>query len=384
MKNKFLISILLVSILLVSMLIMTTISFAAINKVDFAFNKYTMGLGVKQSLAGIMEVYGYELDYDNFIIEDTTVIKFTGDGKSIEAVGTGLSDLTYVYENSKGEEKTISCYIEVNTTAPIPGSNTDVYYTITMHSGDLVSQMECKRGLKPELPVLKRDGYVFAGWYLDENFEKEYESTWIRNNLTLYAKWIVAGSEPVVVVPQQKEIYSDIVNHWAKGKIEYVTKEGIFNGTGSDKFSPDAPMTRAMVVTVLGRVAGVKAEGRTTKFTDVVKGSYYEEYVAWAVENGIAKGVSETEFDPDRNITREELAVMFANYIKYTGKDYGEIEEIDYNDKDKISSWAVDAVKTLKSYNVMKGNAENNFSPKAVATRAEVAVVFYNFYMIKG
>ena len=106
--------------------------------------------------------------------------------------------------------------------------------------------------------------------------------------------------------------------------------------------------------------------------------------MAWAVENGIANGVSETEFNPNRNITREELAVMFANYIKYTGKDYGEIEEIDYNDKETISPWAIDAVKTLKSYNVMKGNAENNFSPKAVATRAEVAVVFYNFYMIKG
>lgn len=379
MKNKFLIS-----VLLVSMLIMTTISFAAISKVSFAFSKYTMGLGARQSISGIMEVYGHELDYDNFTIEDTTVIKFTGDGKSIEAVGTGLSDLTYVYENSKGEEKTISCYIEVNTTAPVPGSNTDVYHKITIHSGDLVSETECKRGLKPELPALKRDGYVFAGWYLDENFEKEYELNWIQSDLTLYAKWLVAGNEPVVVVPQQKEMYSDIANHWAKGKIEYVTREGIFNGTGSDTFSPDVPMTRAMVVTVLGRVAGVKAEGRTTQFTDVVKGAYYEEYVAWAVENGIANGVSETEFNPNRHITREELAVMFANYIKYTGKDYGEIEEINYNDKEEISSWAVDAVKTLKSYNVMKGNAENNFSPKAVATRAEVAVVFYNFYMIKG
>lgn len=379
MKNKFLIS-----ILLVSMLIMTTISFAAINKVSFALSKYTMGLGVKQSMEGIMEIYGHELDYDNFIIEDTTVIKFTADGKSIEAVGTGLSNLTYVYKNSKGEEKSVSCYIEVNTTAPIPGSNTDVYHTITIHSGDLVSQTECRRGLKPELPELTREGFEFYGWYLDENFETKYELTWIRRDLTLYAKWIEKGNESTVVKPQKQELYSDIANHWAKGKIEYVTREGIFNGTGSDKFSPDAPMTRAMVVTVLGRVAGVKAEGRTTEFTDVVKGAYYEEYVAWAVENGIAKGVSETEFAPNRNITREELAVMIANYIKYTGKDYGKIEEIDYNDVDEISSWAVDAVKTLKSYNVMKGNEENNFSPKAVATRAEVAVVFYNFYMIKG
>lgn len=378
MKKKFLISLTLVSILIINAMV-----FAAVSRVEFSFKKYTLGLGRKQSISGIMTIYGHELDYDNFSIEDKTVIKFTDNGKSIEAVGTGITDLTYSYMVSNSEEKTISCHVEVNTSEPVPGTSMNVYYTVRIINGEYISETECKRGQKPVLPELKRDGYVFDGWYLDENFQKKYTLTWLQNDLTLYAKWKEAENEKPVVEPK-KAIYSDIENHWAKGKIEYVTREKIFNGTGADKFSPDAPMTRAMVVTVLGRVAGVKAEGRKSSFVDVPAGAYYEEYVAWACENGIAKGVSDSEFNPNRNITREELAVMFANYIEYTQKEYDVVESTEFTDMDEISTWAVEAVKTLASHGVMKGNSENKFSPKALATRAEVSVVFYNFYMIKG
>lgn len=378
MKKKSIISFLLVIIMVIG-----STAFAAITKVSFSLKKITMALGVTQSITGIMTVYGHELDYSNFEISDKTVIRFTSNGKSIEAIGTGIATISYTYTNSDEEEKTISCRVEVTATSAVVGSNTTTYHYITLVSADSETKLKCQRGLEPTLPELTRSGYTFAGWYLDAEYKTEYKKTWLQKDLTLYAKWEKTDEEENKV-PVQQALYSDIADHWAKGKIEYVTREGIFNGTGSDKFSPDEPMTRAMVVTVLGRIAGVKLEGRTTNFTDVPSGAYYEEYVAWAVENGIAKGVSETEFNPNRNITREELAVMFANYIKYTGKNYGEIEDIEYNDNNDISTWAVDAVKMLKSYNVMTGNAENNFLPKAVATRAEVAVVFYNFYMIKG
>ncbi len=377
MKKKSIISF----ILLFVMLISTTVF--AMTKVSFSYKKYTMSLGTTQSIVGIMRVYGHELDYDNFEITDQTVIKFTTDRKAVKAVGTGIATISYTYLDNKNEEQEISCYIEVNTTEPIPGSNTTVYYTVTLNSVDTVTKIQCKKGLEPELPVLTRDGYVFAGWYLDEEYKTEYKKTWLQKDLNLYAKWVEVGSSEVPI-EAPKQLYSDIQNHWAKGKIEYVTKEGIFNGTGSDKFSPDTPMTRAMVVTVLGRIAGVKDEGRQTKFKDVPEGAYYEEYVSWACENGIANGISETEFNPNRNITRQELAVMIANYIKYTGKDYGEIIDCDYTDFKDISSWAIEAVKMLNSYNIMTGNTEGKFLPNKVATRAEVAVVFYNFYMIKG
>lgn len=372
-----------ISLLLIVMLVIGSTAFAAVSKISFSLKKYTLGLGAIQPLNGMMTYYDNELNYSNFEISDKTVIRMGTDGKSIEAVGTGISNLTYTYLNNNGDEQTISCRVEVTVTSATLNSNATAYRYITLISEDIETKIKCQRGLKPTLPEYTREGYIFDGWYTDAEYKAKYQTTWLQNDLTLYAKWIKAGEEKNEM-PVQQALYSDIVNHWAKGKIEYVTREGIFNGTGSDKFSPDAPMTRAMVVTVLGRVAGVKLEGRTTNFIDVPSGAYYEEYVAWALENGIAKGVSETEFNPNRNITREELAVMFANYIKYTEKEYGEIKEIDYNDKEQISTWAVDAVKMLNSYNIMKGNTENNFLPKEVATRAEVAVVFYNFYMIKG
>ena len=129
--------------------------------------------------------------------EDKSVIKFTGNGKSIEAVGTGISKLTYIYKNASNEEKVISCNVEVNTTAPVPGSNADVYYTVTIHNADLVSKTQCKRGLKPELPVLERDGYIFSGWYLDEGFTNEFKDfdTPVEKSFTLYAGWDTITTE---------------------------------------------------------------------------------------------------------------------------------------------------------------------------------------------
>ena len=74
-------------------------------------------------------------------------------------------------------------------------------------------------------------------------------------------------------------------------------------------------MTRAMVVSVLGRIANAQGN-TTTKFADIDQNQYYAPFIGWALQNGIASGVSETEFSPNANVTREQLAVMFANFMK--------------------------------------------------------------------
>jgi heme-binding NEAT domain protein/uncharacterized protein with FMN-binding domain len=116
--------------------------------------------------------------------------------------------------------------------------------------------------------------------------------------------------------------FTDTAGHWAQSFIESVVSKGIFNGTDVNAFSPDARMTRGMFVTVTGRMAGVDVSGYTSNiFTDVDSESYYAPYVAWARENGIVNGIGGGLFDPEAQITREQMAVMIYKSASFTGVD---------------------------------------------------------------
>lgn len=101
----------------------------------------------------------------------------------------------------------------------------------------------------------------------------------------------------------------------------FCTDEGLMTGTGRNTFSPDRPMTRAMLVTVLWRMAGSPEVTEKAAFTDVASGSYYEAAVAWAAKNEIASGTSATTFEPNKAVTREQLAKFLFNYAVYQGMD---------------------------------------------------------------
>ncbi len=172
--------------------------------------------------------------------------------------------------------------------------------------------------------------------------------------------------------------FVDVSSHWAADSIQFVIEKGYFAGTSETSFSPDVPMTRAMVVSVLGRVANVQGN-LTTKFADVNQSQYYAPFIGWALENGIATGVSETEFNPDANVTREQLAVMFSNFMKSQGYAFNAEKEVSFTDNTNISPWAVESVTFMVKYGILNGRTDGSFDPKGVATRAEVATVLKLF-----
>jgi len=111
--------------------------------------------------------------------------------------------------------------------------------------------------------------------------------------------------------------YTDVVNHWAKDSIATVVEKDLFKGVSEKSFQPNAPMTRAMFVTVLGRISKVDATAyQKSEFIDVIPNSWYGGYVEWANENGIADGVGSDKFAPSTAITREQMATILANYYK--------------------------------------------------------------------
>lgn len=178
-----------------------------------------------------------------------------------------------------------------------------------------------------------------------------------------------------------KIAFNDIENHWAYDNILSAVNMGLFTGVSDTEFAPNKTATRAMFVTVLGRLAGVST-GNTgdNKFTDVKNNDYFYPYVMWAVENGVVSGLSDSKFGSSNNITREQMAVMLYNFAKSQSIELSNIYSgSNFKDADKISNWAVESVNALVKAGILNGRDNGNFDPKGTATRAEIATMFVKF-----
>ena len=175
--------------------------------------------------------------------------------------------------------------------------------------------------------------------------------------------------------PVAKESRTDISGHWAESMIRNAMQKGIMTGVGNGDFAPNAAMTRGMLITALGRMEGVKAgmyEGGS--FADVKQEDYFASFVAWAVAENIASGMSETVFAPNAEVTREQLAVFLYQYAQKKGITLtGESKT--FTDAEGISDWAKDAVAALTGAGLLNGRPDGSFNAKGKATRAEVATV---------
>ncbi|MFK7693050.1 InlB B-repeat-containing protein [Paenibacillus sp. HJGM_3] len=163
---------------------------------------------------------------------------------------------------------------------------------------------------------------------------------------------------------------------WFYNAVTYVQQNGIFNGTGNDSFSPSGTMTRAMYVTVLGRMAGVDASKYTAAtFADIQADAWYAPYVQWAVEQGITSGTGNDSFTPDMDITREQMATLTLRFFEAYHIPYQTNASVTTKPKDlsSISPWAVDAIVKLWQAGLLTGDANGNYNPQSKATRAEAA-----------
>lgn len=166
---------------------------------------------------------------------------------------------------------------------------------------------------------------------------------------------------------------------WYAGAVEYVYTHGLMDGIGNAKFAPNSKLTRAMFVTVLGRLAGVDPAGYPgVSFSDSSPGSYYAPYVEWAAKNGIVNGVGGSRFAPNREITREAMATIIARYVEAEDLTLPESggAVAAFRDASKISGWAQTGVELMRVTGILQGDNHANFHPQNDATRAEAATVF--------
>lgn len=172
--------------------------------------------------------------------------------------------------------------------------------------------------------------------------------------------------------------FTDVkTSDWFYDEVQFAYENDLFQGTSATTFSPQAGMTRAMFVTVLGRMSNVDiSQYNDVTFSDVVPGSWYAPYVQWAYEEDITNGLSETEFGVNNPVTREQLAKFIIEYAQYANIDFIQVSPgYEFDDDLDIANWAIYYVNRCQEYGLLTGKGENEFIPKAGSTRAEVATL---------
>lgn len=180
--------------------------------------------------------------------------------------------------------------------------------------------------------------------------------------------------------PEVKLPFTDVsTSDWFYNDVAFVYENGLFSGTDSRSFSPNASMTRAMLVTVLYRLEGEPTVTGRSSFTDVRSGAYYEKSVIWAAANGIVTGTDSTSFSPDAKVTREQLAAILYRYAQYRKLDTDASAKLNsFTDADSVSAYASEALGWAVSEGLING-ASGKLMPKGDATRAQVAAILHRF-----
>lgn len=173
--------------------------------------------------------------------------------------------------------------------------------------------------------------------------------------------------------------------NWAHKAIDYVLRDGLMNGMSETAFGPSTAMNRGMLVTILWRLAGTPAPKTEAQFSDVDASRYYAKPVAWAAENGIVNGMGNNKFQPNTNITREQVATILYRYASYSQLDTSARADLSkFPDADKVSSFAKDALSWANAAGLINGKRNTqtgvvSLSPRNSTTRAELATVLMNF-----
>ncbi len=216
--------------------------------------------------------------------------------------------------------------------------------------------------------------YIFCNEIpLTELDEKSYQAT--GGNVSVeFNAYLMFGSHPAS--------FNDLDGHWAQSAITYCVANGLFSGINNTTFAPDQTMTRAMFITVIGRLyqemsGETITAGGESQFNDIQPDAYYVQFLDWAAENGIVTGYGDGRFGPNDDVTRAQMALIIANFAAYTGRNIDIYEEtaLSFSDSAAVPQWAQTAVSYCSYNGLITGMPGNIFSPDTNATRAQVATI---------
>jgi hypothetical protein len=262
---------------------------------------------------------------------------------------------------------------------------------LTPYSGELIVTFDANGGSASfttgtyqkgvsfgNLPTATKTDRQLLGWYNGDTLYSASSQVPDAETMTLKAKWCVLGFRDVAETS------------WYAGYVERAAKAGLISVT--DSFNPNGNTKRCDFVTVLSREYQ-RETGKTITgngsgiFNDVASSSYYNVAVGWAYSNGIVKGVSDTQFSPNSDVTREQIATYlyrFAQYIGIIDGYYGSSLIYQFKDGASVSNYAVDAMNWAVSIGLFEGNNYGNLNPKGTAKRCEMVTIMARFMDYMG
>ena len=269
------------------------------------------------------------------------------------------------------------------------GSSTSYTVSFDTNGGTQINSVRVRRnGLLKEPESPEKAGYMFDGWYSDKELSVKYDfASKVTKSFTLYAKWHEEKSDNNHSgISDWDNPFKDVhKNDWFYDSVKYVYINGMMKGVASDLFAPDGNITRAMFITVLYRIENEPDTECDNSFNDVEANSYYEKAVYWGRKNGIVKGITNTEYAPDLNITREQMAAMIYRYMTYKNMDLSVGENtniLSYADCSNISDYAIPAMQYAIGSGIIKGMTNNTLEPQGISTRAQAATVFMRTFKL--
>ena len=206
-----------------------------------------------------------------------------------------------------------------------------------------------------------------------ENADGTYTFTMPNGQVSVNVTFVEVQTEPLP--------FTDVSEtDWFHDAVQYVYENGLMDGIGDNRFAPNNPTTRAQLVTILYRLEGEPAVTGESGFTDVEADTWYTNAVAWAAANGIVNGVSETQFAPGNNITREQLATILYRYAQAKGYDVSAFADLSgFPDAGDIQEYATQALSWAVAEGLLQGFEDDTLRPQGNATRAQIATILMRF-----
>ena len=268
----------------------------------------------------------------------------------------------------------------------IPPANPNYRIDIPAAEGGTVTAdpAAAKAGAKVTLTATPDEGYAVGtitvtdrfgdAVKVTENADGTYTFTMPNGQVTVKATF-VETEEPAPAEP-----FPDVdENDWFYDEVVYVYENGLMNGVENNQFAPNTATNRAMLATILYRLAGEPAVSGDLPFTDVESGTWYTDAVLWAAQNGIVNGLGENTFAPMNTLTREQLVTMLYRYAEAEGYDVSAAADLSgYPDAGKVQPYAQEAMTWAVAEGIVEG-MDGNLNPAGSATRAQIATILMRF-----